>query len=264
MRALVLSLCSVLLMFVSPVRASQQSMSGAQVASLVASSLTALNGDKSVSDVTLTGTARRIVGTDDESGSVTLQANATGASCVNLSLTSGSFIEKVNSSTPVPAGTWSGPDSVPHPMAYQNLLTGPFWFFPAMALANSSSAPGAIATYIGHETHNGQQVEHIVIAQPATTSDPQGGAWYLHVSQLDFFLDSTTFLPAALDFNIHPDNNELMDIPVEIRFSGYASISGVQIPLHVQKLINNNLVLDVQVQNASLNSGLTVSQIIGQ
>ena len=35
---------------------------------------------------------------------------------------------------------------------------------------------------------------------------------------------------AALDFNVHSDNDMRLDIAVEIRFSGYQPVSGAQIP----------------------------------
>jgi hypothetical protein len=80
----------------------------------------------------------------------------------------------------------------------------------------------------------------------------------------DFFLDSTTFLPATVDFNIHPDNDMLFDIPVEIQFTNYTVVSGSKIPFHVQKFVNNTLTLDLQIQSATLNSGLSVSSFVVQ
>lgn len=72
------------------------------------------------------------------------------------------------------------------------------------------------------------------------------------------------FLPAAITYNIHPDNNALLDIPVEIDFSDYRLVSGVQIPFHIQKCLNNSLLLDFQVQNAAINSGLSASEFTVQ
>jgi hypothetical protein len=236
-------------------------VTSSQASVLLQRSLSALTGGHAITDVTLTASARRIAGSDDETGTGTLKAVATGASSVELTLPSGQRSEIMNTSATLPTGSWSGPDGTAHSMAYHNMLTGPFWFFPAFALAASSSGPGAVVTYIGHETHNDQAVEHLSITQSSPvgiiTSDPS----YPHLTQLDFFLDSTTFLPAALDFTIHPDHNELQDIPVEIRFAAYTAVNGTQVPFHIQKLINNSFALDLQIQNASLNAGITVAQI---
>ena len=80
---------------------------------------------------------------------------------------------------------------------------------------------------------------------------------------MEIFLDATTLLPAAIAYNIHPDNNALLDIPVELRFSDFRSTNGTQIPFHIQKFINNSLALDLQFQSVALNTGLSAAQIGG-
>jgi hypothetical protein len=147
---------------------------------------------------------------------------------------------------------------VSHPVPFHNLLAEPAWFFPTFAISRRL-ARGYVVTDIGPETRNGQQVEHISVAQPAPAKYPAGPPTFQHLTQIDFFIDSLTFLPAAISFNIHADNNALLDIPVEIDFSDYHSVSGVQIPFHIQKFLNNSLLLDFQVQNAAINSGLSAS-----
>jgi len=84
------------------------------------------------------------------------------------------------------------------------------------------------------------------------------------LTQVDLYLDPTTSLPVSYVFNSHPDNNAGLDIPTEIRYSDYKNVGGVQIPFHVQKFINNTLTLDLQFQNASLNTGITAAQISAQ
>jgi hypothetical protein len=72
-------------------------------------------------------------------------------------------------------------------------------------------------------------------------------------------LDASTYLPVALTFNAHPDNDAGTNIPVEIDFSNYQQVNGVQIPFHVQKFLNGPLFLDVTVQSAVVNSGVPPS-----
>lgn len=264
---LVRVLVCVLLILNSPILSPAQQAATAtplQASALVQSALSALSGGQTLTDVTLTGAANSISGSDNQSGTATIKAVMAGASILSLSLSSGQRSEIMNVSETPPVGSWSGADGAVHQMAFHNLLIGPFWFFPAFALGASSSASGAVVTYIGPETHNGQAVQHLTITQFSPIALPPRTASYAHLTQLDFFLDSTTFLPAAVDFNIHPDNNELLDIPVEIRFASYTAVNGAQVPFHVQKFVNNSLTLDLQFQSASLNTGLTVVQIAGQ
>jgi hypothetical protein len=46
---------------------------------------------------------------------------------------------------------------------------------------------------------------------------------------------------------------------VEIDFSNYQAVNGVQVPFRVQKFLNGSLFLDVTVQSAVLNSGIPQS-----
>jgi len=94
-----------------------------------------------------------------------LKATAAGAVRTDLSLSSGQRSEIQNLSATAPAGSWSGPDGIVHPMAFHNLLTEPAWFFPAFAIARRLSNSGYVATYVGHESHNGQAVEHVSVSQ---------------------------------------------------------------------------------------------------
>jgi len=239
--------------------ATTTTQSSPQAVTLLQNSLAALTGGKPITDVTLSGNARRIVGPDDESGTATLKAISGDAGRMDLTLSSGQRSEILNSTTTPPAGSWSGTDAVSHPIASHNLLNGSAWFFPVFAVSHRLSDSSFVATYVGHETRNGQAVEHVTVSQSSSVQTPPGVPTLQHLTQADFFLDSTTLLPVAIAFNTHPDNDMILDIPVEIRFSDYRPVSGAQIPFHVEKFLNNTLLLDLQFTNAQLNSGLSAS-----
>jgi hypothetical protein len=248
--------------------ASQQASSpvaagSTQAITLLAQSLASLTGHATLTDVTLSGTARRISGSDDESGAAVFKALASGAGRMDLNLSSGKRSE-VSDISKVPAGAWSGTDRVSHPIAFHNLISEPAWFFPAFAIARRLSDSGYVASYVGHETHNGAAVEHISVSQTAPLANPPGGATFEHLTQIDFFLDSATLLPSAIDFNVHPDNNALLDIPVEVQFTDYRAVDGAQVPFHIEKLLNNSLILDFQAQSVTLNTGLAASTFSAQ
>ena len=46
---------------------------------------------------------------------------------------------------------------------------------------------------------------------------------------------------------------------MEIRFEDYLVVNGIQVPFHVQRLLNGGLSLDVVVTNVVFNSGLSDS-----
>ena len=76
------------------------------------------------------------------------------------------------------------------------------------------------------------------------------------LSAVDLYLDPKSMLPLALAFNTHPDNDFLVNIPVEIRFGDYRNASGVLVPFHIQKFLQGTLTLDLTVANAAVNSGV--------
>jgi hypothetical protein len=252
--ALQILLCLIAL----PCKAGQSTQASVpQATALLQSSLLALSGGRSITDVTLSGTAQRIAGSDDESGTAVLKALATGESRLDLTFPSGPRSEIRNFSG-APAGSWSGPDGVSHAMAYHNLLTDPGWS-PAFTIASLLSAKNAVITYVGPETGDGQSVIHISASQEFPALPGNGAMLMQHLTQTEVFLDPNTSLPVSIAFNTHADNNALLDIPVEIRFSDYRPVSGAQIPFRIQKYINNSLTLDVQFSSATLNSGLSAS-----
>jgi hypothetical protein len=238
--------------------AAPQAAANPQAVQYLQRALAALSANTPLTDVALTGSAHYIAGSDDETGTATLKAIA-GASRIDLNLSSGPRSEICNSSGGYPAGTWSGPDGVSHAVAFHNLLTDPAWFFPAFPIAHGISGSGYLVTYVGHETRDGQAVEHLTISQSSAAQKPSRAPTLAHLSQMDFFLDSATFLPSSVTFNIHPDNNELLDIPIEVRFSDYRAVNGAQVPFHVEKYLNNGLILDLQFQTVAVNSGLTAT-----
>ena len=254
----------------------------AQATTSLRQSLAALTGPNVVSDVTLTGTAHRVAGSDDESGTATLEATSAGDSRVELSFSSGNQIEIRNHSSSSlpdavppgvtipsaaaqaqPVGAWSGSDGVLHGMARHNTMTEASWFFPAIAVADFARSPLWVATYVGTEIHNGLSVVHLQLAQviPSSVNAPRLVVGVVQrLTRTDLYLDSGSLLPVALDFNTHPTNDAYSDISVEIRFSQYQSVNGVEVPMHVEKYLNNGLVLDLQFTSVTLNSGLSTSR----
>lgn len=118
----------VLLTFAKSVLAQQATAPAPQATALLQQALTALSGGHPLTDVTLSGTAERIAGSDDESGTVVVKALAGTGSRVDCTLPSGTRSEIRNTSSVPNMGSWSGPDGVSHPIVDHNLaadLVGP-------------------------------------------------------------------------------------------------------------------------------------------
>lgn len=226
-----------------------------QGATALQNAIVVLTGTTPITDVTLTGSVEWSAGSDQESGNATYKA-LPGSNNLNMSFAGGTRTEIRSLGTANPSGTWTGLDGVSHIMAYHNLLTDPGWF-PLFTLQNIASNS---VTYVGLETQNNASVIHLTTALPTTTES----TLMQHLTQVDIYVDPATYLPVSYAFLIHPDNNASFDIPCQILYSDYRNIGGAQIPFHVKKLVNNAVTLEVQFQNATLNTGLTAVQIGAQ
>jgi hypothetical protein len=238
----------------------QAAASNPQAVTFLQRSLAALASNTSITDVILTGTARRIAGSDDETGTVAFKGITGGIARLDFSFPSGTRSEVRSVTAAGTVGKWAGPDGVSHPIADHNLWTDWAWF-PTLTVSNLLAKQDVLSVaYVGQETRGEQTVIHITATQvfPKLASD--AASLLQRLSQTEIFLDSASLLPWGVVVITHPDNDQTVDIPLEFRFSDYRLTNGVQVPFHVQKFLNNGLVLDLQFQTVAINSGLSASE----
>lgn len=235
---------------------------GTTAASLLGNAVNALTEGVPVSGVTFSGTVTRTAGSDVETGSVTMEALGGTSGRVNLALSDGQRSQIINQSQGRPAGQWSGTDGTVHAMALHNCWTPADWFSPALALAEALNDPSVAITYVGQETRDGEAVQHIRFwrvfpPQSSKSGSAKALAKMESLSAADVYLDAAKYLPVALDFNIHPENNAAINIPVEIQYASYQQMNGILVPTHTQKLINNSPLLDIYVTSIAVNPNLS-------
>jgi len=226
-----------------------------QALTLIASSLKALAGATSVTDVIVQATASYVAGSDEETGAATLTASGNQESLVQLNLSGGSRQEIRNG----PAGAWSGPDGTAHSMAIHNCWTDASWFFPALTLEAVAADPQTSVAYLGTDTSKGTPLLHVRVARTPNGEPASAAALILGLSTMDIYFEPQSFLPVALDFNTHPDNDANTIIPVEIQFLNFQNNNGALVPLRIQKYLQGSLLLDLRVTKVSINSGVPAS-----
>lgn len=248
-----------ILLLVSLASAQNPPQSDPQAVSFASQSIAALTGRNTISDVTLTGSVTWSGGSSPETGTATLLASGTGESRMSLILPSGTRTEIRDGSTGVAKGQWIAQSGASGLFASGNCATDAVWFFPA--LGSLAAGPNVVLIYVGLETRNGAAVQHIqsYLYQPnpsgvtGVTPSPQ------QLSTMDFYLDATTFLPVAITFNAHPDNNASTNLPTEVDLSNYQALSGILVPTHIQRSLQGNVLLDMTISAASFNTGLPLS-----
>jgi hypothetical protein len=233
--------------------------SATQALQLLHQALAALSPNVATQDTTLTGSVHYVAGAEDEIGTATLKALVSGASSVDLALPSGKQSEVRNLTGVLPTGEWIDFEGVSHALVLHNLFNEPAWFSPVATITRVLATPQLVPNLVGAETINLQSVNHISISRtPDDSSAPEAAR--AHLSRLDLYLDPSTSLPQSLSFDIHPDNDAGLDIPVIVQFSDYRSVNGSMVPFHIQRYLDNTaLVLDIQLSSATINTGVPIS-----
>jgi hypothetical protein len=230
----------------------KQHASNSQALLYAAQAIVALTGGTTIGDVTLTG---NVTWNGTDTGTLTLRALGLNESRMDLALSDGTLTEIRDSQTGAPLGQWISQNNSSGYFASQNCWTDSAWFFPV--LSSLSVGPTTVLSYIGKETRNGVTVQHIQSYQ--FISGTFFGPTPQQLSTIDFFLDATTFLPTAVAFNVHPDDDMGTNLAVEIDYSEYQKFNGISVPTHIQKLQQGNPLIDITITDASFNTGLSLS-----
>ena len=245
---------AVVLLLSPAVANAQNPASDPQAITLAQQSIKALTGGATVTDVTLTANVTSILGSDYEGGTGTLQAKATGESRSDLNLsTSGTRTDVRNLVSGAPGGAWGKNGGTSTAYAGHNCWSDAAWFFPALSSLAQTANPNFSFKYIGPEQHGGANSQHIRIYHLATQGQPPS---VQRLSTMDFYLDPVSSLPLGITFNTHPDGDMNLNIPVAINFANYQPVQGVQVPFHIQRMLNGGVVLDATVTTAVINTGL--------
>lgn len=216
-------------------------------------------GATSIQSTAVTGASQLFAGDTNETGTFNAQCGVNGSSQLQLQISSNDLTEIRQTTNGSSSGSWTDNQGETHQMAGQNVLTPAAWFCPHIALASIVQNQNLTLQLIGQETRNGASVVHVAIALTVPDSS-QTSQLIAHVSQTDVYLDSVTLRPVAFVFNTHPDNNAMVDMPVEIDFSNYTDSSGVWIPYSIQKSVNSTPALSLQVQSATPSATATAAQ----
>ncbi len=238
----------------------QTALKDPQAVVLTSQAVSALNGTTSITDVSVQATVTYTAGSDFETGTATLEGHVGDQGRMVLNLSGGQRQEVRNGS----AGNWSGTDGQVHSTATHNCWTDPTWFFPGLSLQAALNDPQVAIAYVGQENRGGATAYHLRFSRIIPGQSSQTTSTILRLSALDVYLDALSYLPLAIDFNIHPDDDFNLNIPIEIQFSDYRLLNGVRAPFHLQKLIQNGLSLDINVGGVLVNPGLPQTEFAVQ
>lgn len=225
---------------------------------LAAQAMAALTGGQQVSDVTLTGTATETAGATVNSGTATFKAKGLWESRTDFGASNHAEIRTLDSSGH-PIGAWTTPDGMTHAMAFHNVWSDAALFFPALSSLSAATQTNMIAKYVGQETIDGSTVQHLEFFHTADSTLSALAGDLPALSRIDIFLDATSLLPVETKFITHANSDANVNIAIEVDYSNYQSVNGVQIPFHVQKLLSGGVIVDFLVSQTAINTGLADS-----
>ncbi len=230
-----------------------------QQALAVLNSALAATAARGVDDITLSGQATLIAGSETDSGEAKLQAKGYDLSRVTLLPTSGAREEIRN----VRRGSWSKPGAQGE-MALHNTWTSAAWFAPSLVVREWVSNPLMTLEFVGPEQLDGVQVTRIRARLAVEGGDAQSVAAATDLSAMDLLVGAKDGLPMALEFNVHPDNDYLIGLPTRITVGDYRNTGGAMSPFRIQRFLQNTLTLDFAVSAAQINTGISSSEFAVQ
>jgi hypothetical protein len=150
---------------------------------------------------------------------------------------------------------WAGADGVGHAVYLDNCWRPELWFLPSLSLQPSllPSYFNAVDLGVGTVGFSGNAYRHLQSQLVFSNLSTSMSANLAQQSIMDLGLDPTTLLPAVLAYTVRPDNGAQTQIAIEIHYSSYQSVNGVQVPFHIQRYVNGALQLDILISSAQVN-----------
>lgn len=200
--------------------------------------------------ITINGSANWIAGSTRDSGPVKLVANADGSTEVKLTFAHSQHAETFGSFARRSCQSLDN-NTVSHEVKGADCFTPLPWFSPAV-LPLLLSSP-AVSVRDGGELTEVGLLRHQLIVDMSGTYVGQNARAFAAATQVTVHYDPAALTPTSLEYNLHPDEDNTLSIPVRVIFSDYRNISGVLVPFHLERFIDRTLDLTIAVDSVVVN-----------
>ncbi len=209
-----------------------------------------------VQQIQMSGTADWFAGDVQDSGTVTLTASSNGGTQVQFSLgTSGSRTESQSMANGYMSCQWAGSDGIAHPILSGACWRPVFWFLPAMSLQPSLLLANSSVVDRGIGTVGASEGTYRIIQAQVWPSDalPEDTAQIAATSATIVGLDPSSLLPMVVAYSVPTDSGAMSLIAIEIHYSDYHVVDGVQIPFTIQRYVNGSLQIQISLSSTQIN-----------
>lgn len=130
------------------------------------------------------------------------------------------------------------------------------WLAPPLAISRVLQYPEYRFAYKGRQTLDGKSVEQITVFIDDTSQDSESEALTSKLSKVDVYLDATTLLPSKVSYNVYSDKSFAESIPLELRYSNFATSNGVLVPRNITAYFNYGPWRLYQASSLQINAGI--------
>jgi len=229
---------------------------GANAANVLNQMSAAFSGGKIVQNVQLSGNAIWHTGNLEDSGAATLTASSDGSSLMQLVLASAGQRAEIQTGSGLDATCqWAGADGVSHAINSVSCGRPVIWFMPTLSLQPSllPSDLGVADLGMGTVGAVANTCRHLQSQLTLSGSPDPVSTDIAQMSKTDIGIAPNSLLPEVLVYSARPDGGAAIAIAVEVHFSDYRTVAGVQIPFLIQRYVNGSLQLELHLSSAEIN-----------
>jgi hypothetical protein len=125
---------------------------------------------------------------------------------------------------------------------------------PALMLAQELARNDFAAAFVGKETVEGRDVNHIRLFR-VSNRNPSFDAQLTKNSELNVFVDAQTSRILKISFPYVAENDWRQSVPMEIFYDEYKTVNGIAVPFHVRTVFNGQPAGELQVTSVAINQG---------
>lgn len=204
--------------------------------------------------LTLDGDAEWIAGATRESGAAHIQVSSDGSSSIQLNLATASRTETRTALGTSRTCQWTDADGTTHSIAAQDCDQAVSWVAPLL-LAHPLTVIETllIISDEGQVSRDGTLLRKIRYSTSEPGKDATSTNGLTADTSVSVLYDPQTLLPASVEYVQHLDRDLLHGMNVRVTYSDYQSVSGIPVPMKIDRYVNNVLQLSISIHKVSLN-----------
>ncbi len=135
---------------------------------------------------------------------------------------------------------------------------------PGLMLAYELARKDSAASFVGTETLNNRQVQHVKLVRVSAVGNPDMDAQLAKNSTLDIFVDAQSFMITKISYLQVSETDWRRSLPVDIYYADYRSISGMAVPVVQSTYFNGKAAGVLHIISVALNSGVADTEFVGR